>query len=254
MATEHALSRKKLDIRPLQVDDALQTARLASFARRAIAFLLDWLIIILCTEIMWLILPLGLVFWIVKGRMRKSLRKGQRMVKRSVLLADRRLASYDIDTRVRKRFARYMVVYLYILMYLPIALALGWLIVGVVQLINPEQYGTFGAQANQVFATVFEPINSLNDALGLLVRFLGAFLYFALFTWLWHGQTPGKRLLHIKVVKISSHPFTFWSSLERATGYTSSAAFLLYGFLQYFWERNRQTTHDKISETVVIEA
>ena len=254
MATENVLRRKRVDIRPLQIDATLQTSQLASFTRRAGAFTLDWLIIVLCTEMLWLVLPLGLVFWIIKGRMRKSWRKGQRLVKRNVLLADRRLASYEIDARLRRRFARHMVVYLYMLMYLPIVLAVGWLIGWVVQLLNPEQYATFGAQVNQAFTAVFEPVNDLNDAFELVIRFLGAFLYFALFTWQWRGQTPGKRLLHIRAVKINGRPFTFWSSLERATGYASSAAFLLFGFLQYFWDRNRQTTHDKISATVVIEA
>jgi uncharacterized RDD family membrane protein YckC len=254
MNTDSTLRPKKLEIHPLQVCDDLQTARLASFSRRASAFALDWIIIILCTQMLWLILPLILIFWIIRGRMRKSLQKGQRMIKRNVLLADRQLASYEVDVKVRRRFNRYIVVYLYILMYLPLVLAVGWFISWIVQLISPEQYGVITEQADQVTSTLFRPINDLNDAFDLLMRFLGAFLYFALFTWLWGGQTPGKKLLHIKAAKINGAAFTFWSSLERTTGYTSSAAFLLYGFLQYFWDRNRQTTHDKISETVVIEA
>lgn len=253
MPTEHALSRKKVEIHPLQIDEALQNAQLASFGRRAAAFILDWIIIVLCTEMLWLILPLAILFWVIKGRMRRSLRKGQVLLKRNVLLADRQLAAYDVNTEVRRRFSRYMVIYLYILMYLPIFIAAVWLIGWIVELINPEQYGAFTDQANEVFSTMFRPINDLNDAADLLARFLGAFLYFALFTWQWDGQTPGKRLLHIKVAKINGAPFTFWASLERTTGYTSSAAFLLYGFLQYFWDRNRQTTHDKIAETIVIE-
>jgi len=254
MATESTLRSKKLEIHPLQVCENLQEARLASFSRRAGAFILDWIIIILCTQMLWLILPLMIAFWIIRGRMRKSLRKGQRMIKRSVLLADRQLASYEVDVKVRRRFDRYLVVYLYILMYLPIVLAAGWFISWIVQLVSPDQYEVLTNQADQVASTLFRPINDLNDAVNLLGRFLGAFLYFALFTWQWDGQTPGKRLLHVKAAKISGASFTFWSSLERATGYTSSAAFLLYGFLQYFWDRNRQTTHDKIAETVVIEA
>jgi len=254
MATDSTLRPKKLEIHPLQVCDDLQEARLASFSRRASAFALDWLIIILCTNMLWLILPLMIAFWIVRGRMKKSLRLGQRMIKRNVLLADRQLATYEVGVKVRRRFNRYMVVYLYIFMYLPLVLAAGWFISWIVQLISPDQYEMLTDQADQVTSTLFRPINDLNDAVSLLGRFLGAFLYFALFTWQWEGQTPGKKLLHIKAAKINGASFTFWSSLERTTGYTSSAAFLLYGFLQYFWDRNRQTTHDKISETVVIEA
>ncbi len=254
MPTESSLKPKKIEIHPLQVDDELQSTRLASFSRRTTAFALDWIIIVLCTEMLELVLPLFLIFWLIRGRIRKSLRKGQRLMKRSVLLADRQIASYDIDVKVRRRFNRYMVVYLYILMYLPLVLAVGWLTSGIVELINPEQYGTVAERVNQFFSSAFQPINSLNAAFDLLIRFLGAFFYFGLFTWQWDGQTPGKRLLHIKAAKISGAPFTFWSSIERATGYTSSAAFLLYGFFQCFWDRNRQTTHDKIAETVVVEA
>ncbi len=254
MPTESSLKPKKIEIHPPQVDDELQSTRLASFSRRTAAFALDWAIMILCTEMLELVLPLFLIFWLIRGRIRKSLHKGQRLMKRSVLLADRQIASYDIDVKVRRRFTRYMVIYLYILMYLPIVLAIGWSISWIVELINPEQYGAVAEWADQVFSSVFQPINSLNAAFDLLIRFLGAFLYFGLFTWQWDGQTPGKRLLHIKAAKISGAPFTFWSSIERSTGYTSSAAFLLYGFFQCFWDRNRQTTHDKIAETVVVEA
>ncbi|WKN44750.1 RDD family protein [Tunicatimonas pelagia] len=254
MPIESSLKPKKIEIHSLQVDDELQSTRLASFSRRTIAFALDWVIIILCTEMMALMLPLALIFWLIRGRVKKSLRKGQRLMKRSMLLADRQIASYEIDVKVRRRFTRYMVIYLYILMYLPIVLALGWSVSWLVELINPEQYGAVAERANQIFSSVFQPISSLNTAFDLLIRFLGAFLYFGLFTWQWDGQTPGKRLLHIKAAKISGKPFSFWSSLERATGYTSSAAFLLYGFFQCFWDRNRQTTHDKIAETVVVEA
>ena len=63
------------------------------------------------------------------------------------------------------------------------------------------------------------------------------------------NQVPGKT----EVVRLNGQTFTFWGSLERSTGYTASAALLGLGFFQYFWERNCQTTHDKITETIVIE-
>ena len=225
MIRENVLSRQRLDLLPFQIDDSLHTSQLASFTRRASAFAIDWVIIIVCTKQLSLILPLLVILWVVRGRMKSTLRKGQRMVKRNILMADRHLSSYDINTKLRRRFTRHMVVYLYILMYLPIVLAAGWLVIGIVRLVNPEQYGTWGEQADQLFATVFQPINSLNDAFDLVMQFLGAILYFAFFTWQWQGQTPGKRLLNTKAAKINGKPFTFWSSLERSTGYASSAAF-----------------------------
>jgi len=81
---------------------------------------------------------------------------------------------------------------------------------------------------------------------------IGGLFYFALFTWKWAGQTPGKRLMKIKVVKLNDKPITLWNSFERVSGYAASASLLLLGFFQYFWDKNHQTTHDKIYMTIVI--
>jgi uncharacterized RDD family membrane protein YckC len=68
----------------------------------------------------------------------------------------------------------------------------------------------------------------------------------------WRGQTPGKRLLGIRVVRLNGKPITWWASFERFGGYAAGLATGLLGFLQIFWDRNRQAIHDKIMETVVV--
>ena len=73
-----------------------------------------------------------------------------------------------------------------------------------------------------------------------------------LFTYFGHGQTLGKRLLRIRVVSLSHHHLSLWHSIERALGYAASAAELGFGFYQYFIHPNRQTTHDRIAETIVV--
>jgi hypothetical protein len=77
-------------------------------------------------------------------------------------------------------------------------------------------------------------------------------LYFTAFTLLWRGQTPGKRLLGVRVLRLDGKPLTLWTSFERFGGYAAGLVTGLLGFAQVFWDRNRQAIHDKISETVVV--
>jgi len=77
-------------------------------------------------------------------------------------------------------------------------------------------------------------------------------LYFGLGTFLGRGQTPGKRLLRIRVVSLTHGHISLWHAMERALGYSASALELGFGFLQYFIHPNRQTVHDRIAETIVV--
>lgn len=88
------------------------------------------------------------------------------------------------------------------------------------------------------------------DELGIGFGWTG--LYFTAFLALWRGQTPGKRLLGMRVVRLSGAPITWWTAFERFGGYAASLFTGLLGFFQLLWDRNRQALHDKIVETVVI--
>jgi uncharacterized RDD family membrane protein YckC len=39
--------------------------------------------------------------------------------------------------------------------------------------------------------------------------------YFVVFEWLWHGQTPGKRWLKLRVIREDGRPITFWEAAVR---------------------------------------
>ncbi len=78
-------------------------------------------------------------------------------------------------------------------------------------------------------------------------------LYFGLLTYFGRGRTPGKRLLHIRVVSTSHDHLSLWHSVERALGYGASALEGGFGFLQYFIHPNHRTVHDRIAETIVVE-
>ena len=79
-----------------------------------------------------------------------------------------------------------------------------------------------------------------------------AALYFSTLTAWWNGQTLGKRLFGIKVVRIDGKPIDLWESVGRYGGYSAGLATGLLGFIQIYWDGNRQTIQDKISETLVI--
>lgn len=52
-------------------------------------------------------------------------------------------------------------------------------------------------------------------AIMIIVMFLIFASYFVLFEWLWNGQTPGKRLLKLRVIREDGRPITLWESIAR---------------------------------------
>lgn len=77
-------------------------------------------------------------------------------------------------------------------------------------------------------------------------------LYFTVSLVLLKGRTAGKLLTRMRVLRLDGEPFTWWSALERSGGYAAGLATGLLGFVQIFWDRNRQCVHDKIVGTVVV--
>ena len=77
--------------------------------------------------------------------------------------------------------------------------------------------------------------------------------YFSIFTAWWKGQTPGKKMMGMKVIKLDNTSLNLWESFGRYGGYAAGFATGLTGFLQVFWDPNRQAIQDKISETLVID-
>jgi hypothetical protein len=91
---------------------------------------------------------------------------------------------------------------------------------------------------------------SIADDLG--IGFGWGALYFSAFLAVWRGQTPGKRMLGVRVIRLDGRPISWWIAFERFGGYAASLSTGLLGFLQILWDRNRQGLHDKAVETVVI--
>jgi len=79
-------------------------------------------------------------------------------------------------------------------------------------------------------------------------------LYFCLALYIGDGKTIGKRVIRIQVVSLTHQHITFWQAFERALGYGASFLELGFGFAQFFFQRNRQCAHDRLAETIVIDA
>jgi uncharacterized RDD family membrane protein YckC len=77
-------------------------------------------------------------------------------------------------------------------------------------------------------------------------------LYFAVLMKITNGQTIGKRIMKIRVVSLTQDRMGWWQSIERALGYGASLLEGGFGFFQYYLNRNRQTVHDRIAETIVL--
>lgn len=85
------------------------------------------------------------------------------------------------------------------------------------------------------------------------VSFGWAAVYFNVLIAWWNGQTLGKRLLGIKVVRIDGGAINLWESIGRYGGYSAGLGTGLLGFMQIYWDANRQAIQDKISETLVVQ-
>lgn len=85
------------------------------------------------------------------------------------------------------------------------------------------------------------------------ISFGWAALYFSVFLAWFNGQTLGKLLFGIRVIRIDGRSMSLWDSFGRYGGYGAGFATGLLGFLQIYWDSNRQAIQDKISETMVID-
>lgn len=96
----------------------------------------------------------------------------------------------------------------------------------------------------------FAWLQGLIEDLG--IGFGWAAFYFTMFTAVWHGQTPGKKMFAVRVIQLDGTPLSVWDSFGRYGGYGAGIATGLLGFAQIYWDPNRQAIHDKISATIVI--
>lgn len=86
---------------------------------------------------------------------------------------------------------------------------------------------------------------------GNLLSLLVNIAYFVAF-WMWRGQTPGKMLLGIRLVRQDGSKVTIGVALLRYLGYIVSTAVLFIGFIWIAFDSRNQGFHDKMAETYVV--
>ncbi len=88
----------------------------------------------------------------------------------------------------------------------------------------------------------------------LLLIFGLQWVYFNLFEWLWNGQTPGKRLLHLRVIKVDGSPVSGIDILLRnlSRPIDTLGPMGLIGLLMIFVSRKAQRLGDLMAQTLVI--
>jgi len=92
------------------------------------------------------------------------------------------------------------------------------------------------------------------DLREFLITIMGAsiFAFYFIFFHASSGQTPGKKLLHLKVVGTDHKPIDMKKSVNRFLGYIVSALPLYFGFIMVAFNRKKQGLHDIIARTQVI--
>lgn len=92
-----------------------------------------------------------------------------------------------------------------------------------------------------------------NSITSELVEGLFDFLYMALMeSGAWQA-TIGKRVLGIKVCTVQGDRISFGKATARYFSKILSAIILLIGFLMMLWDDRKQTLHDKIANTLVVQ-
>lgn len=70
--------------------------------------------------------------------------------------------------------------------------------------------------------------------------------------WIWRGQTPGKIITGIKVIRTDSSPVDWRYALIRYLGCIASAIILFIGFIWIAFDKRKQGLHDKLADTYVV--
>ena len=95
-------------------------------------------------------------------------------------------------------------------------------------------------------------------AIMIIILFLIFAGYFIFFEWIWNGQTPGKRLLKLRVIRDDGRPITLWEAIARnlLRIFDSVPGFLLpiysVGLIVIFLNKRDQRVGDIFAGTVVI--
>lgn len=89
------------------------------------------------------------------------------------------------------------------------------------------------------------------DNLFFVMLYAIVVLYFVIYTG-WFGQTPGKMVCKLRVIRTTGEPISYGRAFLRLIGYHVSFLFLGFGFIMIAVDRNKRGLHDLIAGTCVI--
>src|SRR5258706_14871837 len=92
-------------------------------------------------------------------------------------------------------------------------------------------------------------------ALLVMLVFLLMYGYFAIFEWLWHGQTPGKRWMKLRVIREDGRPISFFEAIVRNLLREFDIMpfpFYSVGLISVFATERDQRVGDLVAGTVVV--
>ncbi|MBK8147211.1 MAG: RDD family protein [Acidobacteria bacterium] len=106
---------------------------------------------------------------------------------------------------------------------------------------------------------VLKEMSKWTIAIMILVVFALFAGYFVFFEWLWNGQTPGKRLLKLRVIREDGRPITLWEAVARNLlrifdSFPTAAIIPFYsiGLISVFSSSRDQRIGDMFAGTVVV--
>jgi RDD family len=85
------------------------------------------------------------------------------------------------------------------------------------------------------------------------VSFGWGIVYFSLLPAWWNGQTLGKKLMGLRIIELTGQPLTVMRCLRRYGGYAAGMATGGLGFMQALTDVNRQGIQDRVAHTVVVD-
>ena len=132
-----------------------------------------------------------------------------------------------------------------------IAFAIDQLIVGIIiaAVVILAEFVTSAFGVNEWFGTR-DLTGAIVTTLVIVTSALILILYDLLF-WMLAGQTPGKRVLGVRVVRTDGARLKWGNAIRRKVGYWISAILFL-GFLWVLIDNRRQAWHDRLAGTLVL--
>jgi len=131
-----------------------------------------------------------------------------------------------------------------------------WVVVGVILVIALIIFfsGSTGASSAASATTTSSTSYKWGEAIGIAIPFLVLWGYFTLFEAFWNGQTPGKRIMKIRVIQKTGRPMNLFESMGRnlVRFVDWLPAFYIIGVISMFATKRQQRLGDLIAGTLVV--